>query len=32
MLIPLLFILGGYLCGSVLFARLAVDLLAKGPS
>lgn len=30
MLIPLLFILGGYLCGSVLFARLAVDLFGKG--
>lgn len=29
MLIPLLFILGGYLCGSVLFARLAVDLFGK---
>lgn len=29
MLAPLLFILGGYLCGSVLFARLAVDLFGK---
>lgn len=29
MLTPLLFILGGYLCGSVLFARLAVTLFGK---
>ena len=29
MLTPLLFILGGYLCGSVLFARLAADLFGK---
>lgn len=29
MLAPLLFILGGYLCGSVLFARLVVDFLGK---
>lgn len=29
MLTPLLLILGGYLCGSVLFARLAVDLFGK---
>lgn len=29
MLTPLLFILGGYLCGSVLFARLAAGLFGK---
>lgn len=29
MLTPLLLILGSYLCGSVLFARLAVDLFGK---
>lgn len=29
MLTPLLFILGGYLCGSVLFARLAADFFGK---
>lgn len=29
MLTPLLFILSGYLCGSILFARLAADLFGK---